>query len=59
MIQMFGQEKVEQMINDKELVNLSQSRYEEHIVERYQFITKKKEKIEKNKKDLTLISKRI
>lgn len=49
MIQMFGQEKVEQMINDKELVSLSQSWYEEHIVERYQFITKKKERIERKK----------
>ena len=42
MIQMFGQEKVEQMINDKELVSLSQSRYEEHILERYRFINDKK-----------------
>lgn len=54
MIQMFGQEKVEEVINDKELVNLSQSWYEEHIVERYQFITKKKEMIEKTKKRLDI-----
>jgi len=52
MIQMFGQEKVEQMINDKELVSLSQSWYEEHIVERYKFIIDKKEKIKKHQKSV-------
>ena len=41
-------EKVEEMINDKETVNLNQIRYENHIQEWYKFIVEKKELIEKN-----------
>ena len=47
MIDMLGRKKVEYMINDKETVNLNQKRYEEHIQERYEFITEKKAMIER------------
>ena len=45
MIDMLGKEKVEEMINDKEIVEYKQQRYEEHIQERYIFITQKKNMI--------------
>ena len=48
MIDIIWKEKVEEMINDKETVNLNQIRYENHIQEWYKFIVEKKELIEKN-----------
>lgn len=48
MIDMLGREKVEYMLNDKETVSLNQIRYEDHIIERYDFIQKKKEIINKH-----------
>ena len=42
---MLGKEKVEEMINDKETVDYNQKWYEEHIKERYIFITQKKNMI--------------
>ena len=45
MIDKLGREKVEEMINDKETVNYNQKRYEDHIQERYIFITQKKNMI--------------
>ena len=45
MIDKFWKERVEEMINDKEIVSYNQSRYEEHIQERYKFIKKKKKEI--------------
>ena len=38
--------KVEEMINDKQLVKLSQNWFEENIIERYHFIQEKKMIIE-------------
>lgn len=48
MIDMFGKERVEEMINDKELVSYNQIRYEQKIIERYNFICEKKMIIERN-----------
>ena len=45
MIDKLGREKVEEMINDKETVDYNQKWYEEHIKERYIFITQKKNMI--------------
>ena len=45
MIDKLGREKVEEMINDKETVDYNQKRYEDHIQERYTFITQKKNMI--------------
>lgn len=42
MIDMLGREKVEEMMNDKETVEYKQWWYEDHIQERYKFITEKK-----------------
>ena len=42
MIDMLGKEKVEEMVNDKELVNYSQEWYEEKIKEWHTFNTEKK-----------------
>lgn len=47
MIHIYWQEKVEAMINDKEIVNYSQWWYEEKILEWYDFIIKKKNEISK------------
>ena len=47
MIDMLGKEKVEEMVNDKELVIYRQGRYEEKIKERYKFIIEKKALIER------------
>ena len=46
MIQMHWIKKVEEMINDKQLVKLSQNWFEENIIERYHFIQEKKMIIE-------------
>ena len=48
MIKMLGQDKVEEMLNDKQSVSYNQIRYENHIQEWYKFIVEKKELIEKN-----------
>ena len=48
MIDMLGKEKVEEMINDKELRTYNQTEYEEMIMERYKFIVEKKKIIEEN-----------
>lgn len=45
---MLGQDKVEEMLNDKQSVSYNQIRYENNIIERYDFIQKKKEIISKN-----------
>jgi hypothetical protein len=47
MIDMLWKEKVEEMVNDNETVNLSQKRYEENIQEWYKFIVEKKWMIER------------
>ena len=47
-IDMLGKEKVEYMINDKELVSYNQKRYEDNVIEWYKFIVEKKEIIERN-----------
>ena len=47
MIDMLWKEKVEEMINDNETVNLNQKRYEENIQKRYTFIVEKKWMIER------------
>lgn len=52
MIDKFGRKKVEEMLNDKTIKEYKQYEYEEMIIERYQFITEKKEKIKKTKKVL-------
>ena len=48
MIKMLWQDKVEEMLNDKQSVSYNQIRYENHIQEWYKFIVEKKELIEKN-----------
>ena len=48
MIDMLGKDKVEEMINDKELRTYNQIEYEEMIMERYKFIVEKKKIIEEN-----------
>lgn len=48
MIDMLWKEKVEEMINDKELRTYNQIEYEEMIMERYKFIVEKKKIIEEN-----------
>ena len=45
---MLGKDKVEEMINDKELRTYNQIEYEEMIMERYKFIVEKKKIIEEN-----------
>ena len=47
MIDMLWKEKVEEMVNDNETVNLNQKRYEENIQKRYTFIVEKKWMIER------------
>ena len=47
MIDMLGKEKVEEMINDKEIVEYKQWWYEENIQEWYKYIVEKKALIEK------------
>ena len=47
MIDMLWKEKVEEMINDKEIVEYKQQVYEEYIQEWYKFIKEKKQAIEK------------
>ena len=47
MIDMLWKEKVEEMINDKEIVEYKQWWYEENIQEWYKFIKEKKQAIEK------------
>ena len=47
MIDMLWKEKVEEMINDKEIVEYKQWWYEENIQEWYKFIVEKKQAIEK------------
>ena len=42
---MTGEEIEEMLWNDKELVDYNQARYEEHILERYEFIQQKKAKL--------------
>lgn len=51
MIDLLGKEKVEEMVNDNQTVNLNQIRYENHIQERYKFIVEKKRIIEGIKKE--------
>lgn len=51
MIDLLGKERVEEMINDNEIVNLNQIRYENHIQEWYKFILEKKRIIEWIKKE--------
>ena len=45
---MLGKDKVEEMINDKQSVSYNQIRYEQKIIERYNFICEKKMIIERN-----------
>ena len=52
MIDKYGREKVDEMLNDKTIKEFKQYEYEEMIIERYQFITEKKEKIKRTKKVL-------
>jgi hypothetical protein len=54
MIDMLGRDKVEEMINDKELRLLSQSWYEEMIIERYKFIVEKKKIIDMNHEKIVM-----
>lgn len=51
MIKLYGQEKVEEMINDKQSVSYNQIRYENNIIEWYKFIVEKKSIIEGIKKE--------
>lgn len=51
MIDLLWREKVEEMMNDNQTVNLNQIRYENHIQERYKFIVEKKSIIERIKKE--------
>lgn len=48
MIKMLWQDKVEEMLNDKQSVSYNQIWYENNIIERYNFIQKKKEIISNN-----------
>ena len=48
MIKMYGLEYVEYMVNDKELWKYTQKDYEDMVIERYDFIVKKKKIIEEN-----------
>lgn len=50
MIEMHGLKRVQEMINDKELVSYNQLWYEENIMEWYKFILEKKELIKKRQK---------
>jgi hypothetical protein len=52
MIDKYGMDKVQEMLNDKTTKEYKQYEYEEKIIERYQFITERKEKIKKTKKVL-------
>ena len=45
MVAEYGEEIEEMLWNDKELVDYNQARYEEHILERYEFIQQKKAKL--------------
>lgn len=54
MIDMLGRDKVEEMINDKELRTYNQIEYEEMIMERYKFIVKKKKIIDMNHEKLVM-----
>lgn len=45
MIAEYGEEVEEQLRNDKELVDYNQTRYENHILDRYAFIQEKKAKL--------------
>ena len=54
MIDMLGREKVEEMMNDKETVEYKQWWYEDHIQERYKFITEKKNMISRMSDNLVL-----
>ncbi len=47
---MHGLKRVQEMINDKELVSYNQLWYEENIMEWYKFILEKKELIKKRQK---------
>jgi hypothetical protein len=54
MIDMLGKEKVEEMINDKELRTYNQIEYEEMIMERYKFIVEKKKIIDMNHEKIVM-----
>lgn len=47
MIDKYGKDKVEEMVNDKTTKEIKQYEYEEMIITRYQFITEKKKKVKK------------
>ena len=54
MVKMYGEEKENRLRTNNETSNYNQERYEQHILERYQFITDKKELIKKYKKSLEI-----
>lgn len=54
MIDMLGKDKVEEMINDKELRTYNQIEYEEMIMERYKFIVEKKKIIDMNHEKIVM-----
>ena len=51
---MLGKDKVEEMINDKELRTYNQIEYEEMIMERYKFIVEKKKIIDMNHEKIVM-----
>lgn len=54
MVNMYWEKEEERLRTNNETSNYNQERYEQHILERYQFITDKKEMIKKYKKSLEI-----